>query len=81
MRTSRLSGLRPLAIFIIAALSNPFYAYAGSANENGDKGTKTEPITKGDPDCDHTNGLPSNRLFSSDVIIPNLSACRNPISR
>jgi hypothetical protein len=81
MRTSRLSGLRSLAICFIAALSNPFYAYAGSANENGDKGTKTEPVTKGDPDCDHTNDLPSNRLFSSDVIIPTLGAGRNTISR
>lgn len=59
MRTSRLT----MAIFFIAALSTPFYAYAGSANENGDKGTKTEPVTKRDPDCDHTHGLPLDRRF------------------
>ena len=52
-----------MAIFFIAALSTPFYGYAGSANENGDKGTKTETITQRDPDCDHTNGLPSDRRF------------------
>jgi hypothetical protein len=59
MRTSRLS----VAIFFIAALSNQLDAYAGSANENGDKGTKTEPVTEPDPDCDHNDVLPSHRLF------------------
>jgi hypothetical protein len=59
MRTSRLS----VAIFFIAALLNPFYAYAVSADENGDQGTKTKPVSKPDPDCDHTNGLPSDHLF------------------
>jgi hypothetical protein len=59
MRTSRLS----VAIFFIAALSNPFYAYAGSADGNGDQGTETKPVSKSDPDCDHTNELPSDRLF------------------
>jgi hypothetical protein len=59
MRTLRLS----VTIFFIAALSNPFYAYAGSADDNGDQGTKTKPVSKPDPDCDHTNGLPSDRLF------------------
>jgi hypothetical protein len=59
MRTSHLS----VAILFSAALSNSFYAHAGSADENGDNGTKTEPVSKSDPDCDHTNGLPSDRLF------------------
>jgi hypothetical protein len=59
MRTSRLS----VAIFFIAALSNPFYAYAGSADGNGDQGTETKPVSKSDPDCDHTNELLSDRLF------------------
>ena len=59
MRTSQLS----VAIFFIAALSNPFYAYAGSADENGDPGTETKPVSKSDPDCDHTNELSSDRLF------------------
>jgi hypothetical protein len=52
-----------VAILFIAALSTPFYAYAGLADENGDKGTKSEPVTKSDPDCDNTNGLHSDRLF------------------
>ena len=59
MRTSQLS----VAIFFFAALSNPFPAYSGSADINGDKGTKTEPVTKSDTDCDHTNGLPTRRYF------------------
>lgn len=59
MRTSHLS----VAILFIAALSTPFYAYAGLADENGDNGTKSEPVAKSDPDCDNTNGLHSDRLF------------------
>jgi len=59
MRTSRLS----VAMFLIAVLSNSLPAYAGSADENGDQGTKTEPVSKSDPECDHTNKLPSDRLF------------------
>jgi hypothetical protein len=54
MSTSRLS----VAIFLIAALTNPFYAYAGSADENGDQGTKTDPVSGPDPDCDHNDGQP-----------------------
>ena len=59
MKTLRLS----VTIFFIAALSNTFYAHAGSANDNGDQGTKTKPVSEPDPDCDLTNGLPSDRLF------------------
>ena len=59
MRTSRLS----MTIFLIAALSGPFYVYAGSADENGDQGPKTEPVTPPDPDCDHNDVLPSHRIF------------------
>ena len=59
MRTSRLS----VAIVLIAALSNPFDAYAGSADETGDQGTIPKPVSKPEPDCDHTNGQPSGRHF------------------
>ena len=59
MRTARLS----VAIFFIAPLSNPLHAYAGSTDENGDQGPKTEPITKPDPECDHNDVLPSHSLF------------------
>ena len=59
MKTLRLS----VTIFFIAALSNSFCAYAGSADGNGDQGTETKPVSEPDPDCDHTNGLPSDRLF------------------
>jgi hypothetical protein len=59
MRTARLS----VAIFFIAALSNSLHAYAGSTDENGDQGPKTEPVTKPDPECDHNDVLPSHSLF------------------
>jgi len=59
MRTSRLS----VAIFLVAALSNPLYAYAGSADGNEDQGTETGPVSISDPDCDHTNEPPSDRHF------------------
>jgi len=59
MKTLRLC----VTVFFIAALSNPFFAYAGSADDNGDQGTKTKPISEPDPDCDHTNGLPSDCPF------------------
>jgi len=59
MKTFRLS----VTILFIAALSNPFYAYAGSADDNGDQGTKTKPVYEPDPDCDHHDGLPSHRIF------------------
>jgi len=59
MRTPHLS----VAILFIAALAHSLYAYAGSAEEKGDQGTKPEPVSRPDPDCDHTNGPPSDRIF------------------
>ena len=53
MRILRLSG----TVLVIVALSNPFGAYAESTDENGDQGAETKPVTRSDPDCDHTNGL------------------------
>jgi hypothetical protein len=52
-----------LGILMIAALSTPFYAWAGSADERGEQGTTTKPASSPDPDCDHYDGLLSDRLF------------------
>jgi len=47
----------------ISALSNPFYAWAGSADEKGDQGATTKPVSRPDPDCDHSDGQPSDGRF------------------
>jgi hypothetical protein len=59
MRISRLT----VTIFLIATVSNPIYACAGSADGNGNQGTTIKPVSKPDPDCDHNDGLLSGRLF------------------
>jgi hypothetical protein len=53
MKASRLS----MAIFFIAALLNPFYANAGSADENEDQGTIPKPVSKPEPECEHSSTI------------------------
>ena len=53
MKASRLS----MAIFFIAALLNPFYANAGSADENEDQGTIPKPMPKPEPECEHSSTI------------------------
>jgi hypothetical protein len=53
MKASRLS----MAIFFIAALLNPFYANAGSADENEDQGTIPKPVSKPEPECENSSTI------------------------
>ena len=53
MKASRLC----MAIFIIVALLSPFYAYAGFVDENEDQGTIPKPVSKPEPECEHSSTI------------------------